>query len=183
MIFTASYLSTISMHTLSSHRYDSLRLDPKPTVMATRSVEEFINDAEKLFNDNLDLPSLMSLSDGLQEQFKQRLQASEICMLPSFNHTLPSGDESGSYLAVDVGGSNLRVSLVDLAGDRCGNGAMKIVKLLVFPITSEVRSLKGPEFFDWMAEKIEQITVCQEVEQTVGHGPYIMGVAWSFPVK
>jgi hexokinase len=152
-------------------------------IMSSRSVEEFMNDAERLFNDKLDLPSLMSLSQGLQEQFKQRLQTSDICMLPSFNHTLPKGDERGSYLAVDVGGSNLRVALVDLGGKQQGNGAMGIVKLLCFPITSKVRSLKGVEFFDWMAARIEEITLCPEVQQSLGHGPYIMGVAWSFPVK
>src|SRR5437868_7460514 len=108
--------------------------------------EEFIKDAEKLFNDRLDITSLMSLSQGLQEQFKQSLQTSDICMLPSFNHTLPKGDECGSYIAVDVGGSNLRVALVDLGGSEHGNG-MKIVKLLGFPISSSIRSLKGAAFF------------------------------------
>ena len=146
------------------------------------SVEEFINDAERLFHNRLDVSSLLSLSRGLQEQFKQGLQTSDICMLPSFNHTLPKGDESGSYLAVDVGGSNLRVALVDLGGSQRGS-TMKIVKLLGFAISSKVRSLKGVEFFDWMAERIEEITLCPEVQQSLGHGPYIMGVAWSFPVK
>jgi hexokinase len=146
------------------------------------NVEEFIDDAERLFNERLDVSSLLSLSQGLQEQFKRRLQASDICMLPSFNHTLPRGDESGSYLAVDVGGSNLRVALVDLGGNQ-SSSAMKIVRLLGFPISSKVRSLKGVEFFDWMAERIEELTLCPEVQQSLGHGPYIMGVAWSFPVK
>jgi hexokinase len=146
------------------------------------SVEEFMNDAGRLFNDRLDLLSLMSLSQGLQEQFKQSLQTSDICMLPSFNHILPRGDEVGSYLAVDVGGSNLRVALVDLGGNQHGN-VMKIVKLLCFPIASNIRLLKGAAFFDWMARRIEEITLCPEVEQSLGHGPYTMGVAWSFPVK
>jgi hexokinase len=146
--------------------------------MNSRRVEGFMNDAERLFNDRLDVPSLISLSHGLQAQFRQRLQTSDICMLPSFNHTLPTGDERGSYLAVDVGGSNCRVALVDL-----GVNSMRIVKLLGFSITSKVRSLKGVEFFDWMAARIEEITVCPEVQQVLGHGPYITGVAWSFPVK
>jgi hexokinase len=146
------------------------------------SVEEFMSDAARLFNERLDLPSLMSLSEGLQEQFKQRLQASDICMLPSFNHTLPDGSERGSYLAVDVGGSNLRVALVDLGGNQ-HRSSMNIVKLLVFPITSSVRLLKGAEFFDWMAGRVEEITICPEVQESLGRGPYIMGVAWSFPVK
>ena len=146
------------------------------------SVQQFMNDAERHFNDRLDQGSLISLSQGLQEQFKQRLQASEICMLPSYNHTLPRGDERGSYLAVDVGGSNLRVALVDLGGGQHSN-AMTIVKLLGFPITGDIKSLQGAAFFDWMAGRIEEIVQCREVQQSLGHGPYIMGVAWSFPVK
>jgi hexokinase len=146
------------------------------------SVEEFMNDAERHFNDRLDMRSLESLSQGLQEQFKQKLQTSDICMLPSFNHNLPRGDECGSYLAVDVGGSNLRVALVDLGGNQHGN-AMKIVKLLGFPITSDIRSLQGATFFDWVAGRIEEITLCREVQLSLGHGPYTIGVAWSFPIK
>jgi hexokinase len=151
--------------------------------MNRRSVEDFINDAERLFNDQLDLPSLMSLSEKLQRQFKQRLQASDTCMLPSFNHTLPKGNERGSYLAVDVGGSNLRVALVDLRGNQQGNSAMRIVELRGFPIDSNVRSLKGVAFFDWMAERIEETTLCPEIQSSQGRGPFIMGVAWSFPVQ
>lgn len=38
-------------------------------------------------------------------------------MLPAYVFGWPSGKETGSYLAVDLGGTNLRVCLVELEGD------------------------------------------------------------------
>lgn len=43
-------------------------------------------------------------------------EPSTIKMIPSFVTALPSGSESGSVWAIDMGGSNLRVVRVDLAG-------------------------------------------------------------------
>ena len=38
-------------------------------------------------------------------------------MLPTYVFGWPTGQEKGSYLAVDLGGTNLRVCLVELEGD------------------------------------------------------------------
>lgn len=38
-------------------------------------------------------------------------------MLPTFVFGWPTGQEKGSYLAVDLGGTNLRVCHVELEGD------------------------------------------------------------------
>jgi len=38
-------------------------------------------------------------------------------MLPAYVFGWPSGNETGSYLAVDLGGTNLRVCLVELEGN------------------------------------------------------------------
>lgn len=41
----------------------------------------------------------------------------EIPMLPAYVFGWPSGQEKGSFLAVDLGGTNLRVCQVELEGD------------------------------------------------------------------
>lgn len=104
-------------------------------------------------------------------------------MLPSYNHTLPSGDEQGSYLAIDVGGSNLRVALVKLCGRQVNGGEMRIVKMFNYRIDESVRSLRGREFFDWMADRIEESISDPEIYKAHGPGTYAIGVAWSFPVE
>ena len=146
-------------------------------------MEEFIQEANKLFESPLSIPNLMAMSSKLQEQFTEKLQSSDICMLPSYNHTLPSGDERGSYLSLDVGGSNLRIALVDLCGKEGNGGKMRIVKMFNYKIDNYVRSLKGREFFDWMASRIEESISNPDVRNAHGPETYAVGVAWSFPVE
>lgn len=55
------------------------------------------------------------------EKFKQRLICISVCllqpMLPTYVFGWPTGNEKGSYLAVDLGGTNLRVCHVELEGE------------------------------------------------------------------
>jgi hexokinase len=146
-------------------------------------MEDYIREVKRLFESPISLPNLMNMSAKLQEQFAEKLQNSDICMLPSYNHTLPSGDEKGSYLAIDVGGSTLRIALVELCGRQGNRGEMKIVKMFSYCIDNSIRSLKGREFFDWMAERVEESISNPEVRKTHGPGTYSMGVAWSFPIE
>ena len=106
-------------------------------------------------------------------------------MLPSFNYTLPTGEEKGTYLALEVGGSNLRMALVELRGRIRKQEAIRIKRTLSFPIVSSVRQLQDYAFFDWMAKKIgEMLALENEVlHPTIKSEPLRMGVAWSFPVE
>jgi hexokinase len=129
-------------------------------------------------------PQRMSrMSARLQRRYREKLQVSTECMLPSFNHTLPTGQEHGTYLAVDLGGSTLRVALVELAGRSQANEGLKIVHMSVEPINDMVRRLPGTQFFDWMAEKIaNMLSKCPNND---GHSaePLPVGLSWSFPVE
>lgn len=149
-------------------------------------MDRFFRDAKRMFESPLQLQKLMEISEKLQVQFGQKLQASNICMLPSFNHTLPSGTERGTYLALDVGGSNFRVALVRLNGKSDGADGMEIVKMKTFKIDANVKKLKGVHFFDWMAQRIEEVVadpLVKAEQQTIGDQPLGMGLAWSFPIE
>jgi hexokinase len=149
-------------------------------------MDGFLREVKQLFEAPLKLPNLLSMSARLQEQFKEKLQSSKICMLPSYNHTLPTGHERGTYLAVDLGGSNLRVALVELGGKPNEEGncsTMHIVKMFTFRIDNIVRSLRGHDFFDWMAERIDEAIAEPEVKAAHGDDTFPMGISWSFPVE
>lgn len=45
------------------------------------------------------------------------VKGNEIPMIPTFVFGWPTGQEKGAYLAVDLGGTNLRVCHVELEGD------------------------------------------------------------------
>ncbi|KAK1579799.1 hexokinase [Colletotrichum navitas] len=147
---------------------------------SSRDVEEFLKEAEDLLLGPLLDNGLLELSNALKAQFKDKLQTSMACMLPSYNHQLPGGYEVGQYLAVDVGGSTLRVALVELRGRNAKGREGEIVRMSSLKIDSDIRNLEGMAFFDWMAERIWEM-VSQDGQDP--SQPMPMALAWSFPIE
>jgi hexokinase len=151
------------------------------TMVYQRNLEDFLSEIRLLFEAPLEPANLLILSSKLQEQFTEKLQASNICMLPSYNHTLPTGRERGTYLALDVGGSTLRVALVELG--MTGEKSMEIKTMQSHKIGESVRALSGHDFFDWMASRIKEDL--EGYDRNAAHGPDAlpMGLSWSFPIE
>ena len=91
------------------------------------TMDDFLRDAKRQFQAPLHPDRLLQMSTRLQQEFARKLQNSDMCMLPSYNHTLPTGLERGSYLALDVGGSTFRVALVELRGRHFAANCMTTV--------------------------------------------------------
>jgi hexokinase len=98
-------------------------------------------------------------------------------MLPSYSSTLPTGQEKGRYLALDVGGSTLRVALVSLDGRRDA----EIVSFKAYKIDQTVKKLVGHCFFDWMAARI--VETLEETGALMPEEVVSMALAWSFPIE
>ncbi|KAJ0353022.1 hypothetical protein COL154_001725 [Colletotrichum chrysophilum] len=145
-----------------------------------RRIDEFLKEAEDLLLGPLAGDGLLELSNALKAQFRDKLRTSMACMLPSYNHQLPAGHEVGQYLALDVGGSTLRVALVELRGRDAKGRESEIVRLSSFVIDADIRNLEGMAFFDWMAERILE-TICKDGEDP--SRPMPMAVSWSFPIE
>ena len=145
-----------------------------------RSLEDFLREAEERFLGPVEGDGLRRFSAGLKAQFRERLQVCGENMLPSFNHLLPTGQEKGQYLALDVGGSTLRVALVELRGREATGRESEIVQIETFRITPEIKQLEGMAFFDWLAARIHEV-LSREGQSTEGRIP--MGLAWSFPIE
>ncbi|KAH7401071.1 hexokinase-1 [Phaeosphaeria sp. MPI-PUGE-AT-0046c] len=148
-----------------------------------RTMDDLLREVQRLLEAPLDSAKLQHMSLALQEEFTPKLQASDICMLPSYNHKLPTGHERGTYLALDVGGSTFRIALVELNGKQAGAKHMRIVVMKTFKIDDKVRQRSGSEFFDWMAEKIQQALADPQLRNANGNKCFPMGLAWSFPVE
>ncbi|KAF2660446.1 actin-like ATPase domain-containing protein [Lophiostoma macrostomum CBS 122681] len=148
-----------------------------------RTMDDLLREIQSLLESPLEPAKLLHMSGKLQEQFAPKLQASDICMLPSYNDTLPTGLEQGTYLALDVGGSTFRVAVVELKGKQPGAKSMRIVTMKSYKIDNIVRNLRGNAFFDWMAEKIEAALSDPQVQNLNGTKTFGMGLAWSFPVE
>ncbi|KAI4265226.1 MAG: hypothetical protein L6R38_009571 [Xanthoria sp. 2 TBL-2021] len=140
-------------------------------------------EVQDLHERHLRVESLLALSDKLQAEFTERLQSGSQCMLPSHNYTLPNGKEHGTYLALEVGGSTLRVALVDLNG-RASTQPLRIRRIVASNIDNRVRDLRGLAFFDWIAAKIREMLLGDREarDRRQSNEPLPMGIAWAFPI-
>ena len=60
---------------------------------------------------------------------------------------------------------------------------MRIVTMKSFKIDEKVRQRRGSEFFDWMAERIQQALADPQLQKMHPPKGLPMGLAWSFPVE
>lgn len=149
--------------------------DPMP-------LNTLLKEVECAFEQQLRIKDLLILSKKLQAELRQHMISSPQCMLPSFNYELPTGKEQGTFLALEVGGSNLRMALVELNGRNLG---MRMQRTMCFSIDTAIRQMKEYAFFDWMAERVKELlrVEAESSDHTDGNGLLPMGVAWSFPIE
>ncbi|KMK61402.1 glucokinase, putative [Aspergillus fumigatus Z5] len=97
-----------------------------------------------------------------------------VWQLPSFVRSVPTGKEKGRFLAVDLGGSNCRICLVDLHGD------------CTFTVTQSKHSVPPAvmvncsyrPLFDWLAQRIAGFLEAHR--DPASHLPYRLGFTFSF---
>ncbi|KAJ3227582.1 glucokinase [Clydaea vesicula] len=98
----------------------------------------------------------------------------DLKMIPSYIQFLPTGEETGTYLALDLGGTNLRVCQVYLKG----KGVIKM-KQKKFKISDEIKKASGTHLFDFVADCIKIFLD----EYNLSNDNLKMGFTFSFPVE
>ncbi|KAL3446974.1 hypothetical protein BJX65DRAFT_107314 [Aspergillus insuetus] len=94
--------------------------------------------------------------------------------LPSYVQSIPTGAEKGEFLAVDLGGSNCRICLVNFKGDSTFDVAQS--KHIVPPslmVSSSHRLL-----FDFIAQRLKEFL--NNRTELVAQLPYSLGFTFSF---
>ena len=151
-----------------------------------KSMDDFASDVRARLQAPLHMDRLLAISAQLEDEFHSRSQSSDISMLPSYQHTLPTGNERGDVLALDVGGSTFRIALISLKGKQPqGGNGLQVRKMRSFVIDKPIRDLKGEAFFDWMADRIGEILAEYHPQSINGtsNPPLPMGMSWSFPIE
>ncbi|KAM0247344.1 hypothetical protein ACHAQJ_009901 [Trichoderma viride] len=155
----------------------------KETDGQKKTLQQFLKDAEAALVGPISGDGLQDLSVKLKEQILDALKTDVQCMLPSYSHQLPSGSECGQYLALDVGGSTLRVALVELRGREKGSeNATEIVSMQNYRITRDIKDLEGMAFFEWMAARITETIQTTLNREHSAENPLPVSMAWSFPI-
>jgi len=102
-------------------------------------------------------------------------EGATVAMLPSFVTNRPTGKEKGSYLALDLGGTNFRVCEVYLEGQSSVRLRQK-----KFTIPEDCKNADGEVLFDFLANSVESflkdsgVSTDQDLE---------LGFTFSFPVN
>lgn len=102
-------------------------------------------------------------------------QGGNIPMIPSWVLNFPSGDETGEYLAIDLGGTNLRVIRVTLLG----NSKFKSTSEK-FPIPRSLTTGKSKDLWDFIANSLHNFIIAQYGEGYNGE-KIPLGFTFSYP--
>lgn len=148
-----------------------------------KSMDEFAAEVKAEFERPLQVERLLAISAALQSEYKEKLRSSNISMLPSYQHTLPSGRERGDFLALDVGGSTFRIALIRLIGKRSDSDGLQVRRVRSFEIDEKIRQLTGRAFFDWMAARIGDMLAEYNRIKGTTNARLQMGLTWSFPIE
>ncbi|KAF9307255.1 glucokinase [Mortierella antarctica] len=119
---------------------------------------------------------VQKIIDGLTDELVEGLSTNDpknITQQPSFITRLPTGKETGLYLAIDMGGTNLRTAAVHLLGD--GQVGVTMEK---HEITQELKTGTGEAMFDWIADCTAALL--KTVALDMGNADLHMGVTFSF---
>ncbi|KAJ1839653.1 hexokinase, partial [Coemansia sp. RSA 486] len=142
---------------------------------ATAEQQSAVDDLVKQFlltDDNL---------ANIIKEFRRRMEeglAAEgkvLKMIPSYVTRRPDGTETGSYFAIDLGGTNLRVLKVTLDG----KGGVK-TEQQKFTLTEEA---KARTLFDFIAQSVETFLDDRNLRPTGQQPPINMGFTFSYPVQ
>jgi hexokinase len=136
--------------------------------------ECYLADLESAFA--VTLPDAREIMRHFHEEMQRGLagEGSSLKMIPSFVRR-PRGTERGNFLALDLGGTNIRVLSVALDGR--GGAAMMAVSRFVIP--HEVMTGDGDKLFDFIADCIQSFFMEHLVDRRQDYG---LAFTFSFPV-
>lgn len=109
------------------------------------------------------------MSKGLHEEI------SSLQMENTYIPELPNGTEEGKYLALDLGGTNFRVILLELA-----NGAILNEDFKFYHISDEARLGCGLELFDYLAQCVRDFMQLKGMPIDM---KIPLGFTFSFPMR
>ncbi|KAK9476122.1 hypothetical protein V1514DRAFT_286036 [Lipomyces japonicus] len=101
-------------------------------------------------------------------------------MVPSYIFSYPKGTESGTYFAIDIGGSTLKLGVTRFSS----NGPRKLLYATSLPLDDSVKNLDGQSFFRWVASQLQSVQLKAESYRWIEEGSVVcLGVTWSFPLQ
>ncbi|CAG8603067.1 22136_t:CDS:2 [Dentiscutata erythropus] len=160
-----------------------IRDEIKPIDGASDSQLSAIDGIAKEFD--LTVEKLSEIVNHFCNEMDKGLEKSgmTVAMIPSFVTGIPTGNEVGTFLALDLGGTNLRICEIAFEGKGVIN-----VKQQKHKVTENLKTGPANQLFDFIADCIDKflselVTVQFENDQSENDKKFKMGFTFSFPVE
>lgn len=133
-----------------------------------------IASLERLFT--VDTAKLKEITEQFIVELKQGLNGEgNIPMNPTWVMNFPDGEETGSFLALDMGGTNLRVCEITLTDEK---GEFDIIQSK-YRMPEELKHGSAEELWDYTADCIEQFIEYHHEDEKLETLP--LGFTFSYP--
>ncbi|CCX12269.1 hypothetical protein FPQ18DRAFT_311799 [Pyronema domesticum] len=141
--------------------------------MVATAPEEFL-----VCRDNIE-----EIGANFAECFKKLAWDSKDQFITTPIHALPTGNETGTFLALDLGGTNLRVAVIQLLGSP-SHGTL-IIEQKRSEIPAHFKCASAEDLFSWVGDCINDVLNSYLENSAVTQKPSIMkmGVTFSFPCE
>jgi hexokinase len=136
---------------------------------------EEISNLERLFT--IDAPKLKEITDHFIGELQKGLdkEGANIPMNPTWVMSFPTGDETGKYLALDMGGTNLRVCEIELLE---GKGEFDIIQSK-YRMPEELKTATAEELWEYVADCVQQFIEYHHEDEELETLP--LGFTFSYP--
>lgn len=148
----------------------------------------------------LDAEHLRALALRFSTTYRHLAKSSTEHFLPTPVTRLPTGSEKGQFLAIDVGGTNLRVGVIELLGSHPRASASepygqnedaKIARFheKLWPIEEHLKMDKAEDLFEWIGDCIAEVigmarggAYPSDTESLLQDEQVHLGITFSFPM-
>lgn len=126
---------------------------------------------------------LRLLAKRFSETYTDLAQTSTEHFLATPLTDLPTGLEKGKFLTIDVGGTNLRVGIIELLGDNLPK--LRRSQDKAWPIEEHMKMDKAEDLFAWIGDCIAEVLAAAIDESgPEAFGDTIpLGITFSFPMR
>jgi len=153
----------------------------------THNINSLLSDIQEQFT--LDEHALISITSHFHKLFNLGLSeyGHPMAMIPTFVTGVPDGTETGTFLALDLGGTNLRVCLVELHGDKTFT-----LKQQKYRVSEALKTGEATVLFDYLADSVDAFLTSSAESQEYSPNPnpddadssaIPLGLTFSFPVE
>ncbi|KAJ8086161.1 hypothetical protein PM082_004983 [Marasmius tenuissimus] len=146
----------------------------------------FYKDPQTVFDDidfqmTLEPSTLTELVKAFLDEFRTGLgdYNHPMAMIPSFVTGVPDGTETGTFLALDLGGTNLRVCEVVLNGDKTFS-----LRQQKYKVSETLKTGEATALFDYLAASVDAFLTNHPAQDYGSQSDVVhLGLTFSFPVE